>query len=172
MVTGYVVPERPEWTRAKLAPSGDRFAAVRWQYGAANLWVGSGESPMRLVSDLRPWRLGDYVWSADGQGLILVLEAADRQHVLVWLDLGTQAMTRLTPALSADSDFAGQEAGTRPAVLIAVRHPQASGFRLQSVTPAGALIREWQAPASRAARWLATAAQAVVVCGTDEPEPR
>jgi dienelactone hydrolase len=165
MAIGYVVPERPDWTRARLAPAGDRFAVVRWHDRAANVWVGSASSPMVLASDVRPWRLHDYAWSADGRGLILVLEVADQRHALAWLDLASQTMTQLTAGSLADAQYAGQTAGSRPAVFIAVRHPRASGFQLQSVTSAGAVIREWQAPAGRATRWLATPTQAVVVCG-------
>lgn len=167
MATGYVVPERPDWTRARLAPAGDRFAAVRWHDGAANVWVGSGRSPMQLASDLRPLRLRDYAWSADGRAMILVLEVGGGQRGLAWLDLRDQAVARLTPGLGVDARYAGQADGGRPGVLIAVRHPYSSGFRLQLVSPAGAVVGEWQAPAGQASRWLATGSQAVVVCRDD-----
>jgi len=169
MATGYVVPERPDWTRARLAPAGDRFAAVRWYEGAANVWVGSGRSPMRLVSDPRPWRLRDYAWSAAGRGLILVLEQASGRRVVAWLDLRTATLTRLTPGLGADARYAGQCDGSRPGVLIGVRHPYTNGFRLQSVTLAGAVVAEWQAPTGHAERWLATSSQAVAVCPSADP---
>ncbi len=38
---------------------------------------------MQLASDLRPWRLRDFHWGADGQELILVLsQAGSDQRVL------------------------------------------------------------------------------------------
>jgi dienelactone hydrolase len=169
MATGYVVPERPDWTRARLAPAGDRFAAVRWHDGAANVWVGSSDAPMQLASDLRPWRLRDYVWSADGHALILMVEISGGPHSLVWLDLHTQTVSRLSPGLDADARYAGQADGVRPGVLVAVRRPYTSSFRLQLVTPAGAVRQEWPAPAEHAGRWLASATQAVAVCMADDP---
>jgi dipeptidyl aminopeptidase/acylaminoacyl peptidase len=168
MATGYVVPERPDWTRARLAPAGDRFAAVRWHDGAANVWVGSSDAPMQLASDLRPWRLCDYVWSADGHALILVIEVGGGPRVLVWLDLRTQAVSRLSPGLGADARYAGQSDSSRPGVLVAIRHPYTSSFRLQLLTPAGAVRREWRAPAEHAAQWLASDRQAVAVCMADD----
>jgi dienelactone hydrolase len=163
MATGYVVPERPDWTRARLAPAGDRFAAVRWHEGAANVWIGTGASPMQLASDLRPWRLCDYHWGIDGDGLVLVLQLPGaEQHVLAWLDLRAHTLTRLTPGLGADAQYAGQTGGDRPSVLIAVRHPVGSSFLLQEVTPAGALLAEWEAPGP-ASRWLATKTHAIAV---------
>lgn len=170
MATGYVVPERPDWTRARLAPAGDRFAAVRWHDGAANVWVGSGDAPMQLASDLRPWRLADYVWSADGRALILVVEIGGGPRVLAWLDLRTQTVSRLSPGLDADARYAGQPDGSMAGVLVAVRRPYTSSFRLQLVTPSGAVRREWLAPAEHAARWLASGTQAVVVCLADDAE--
>jgi dipeptidyl aminopeptidase/acylaminoacyl peptidase len=163
MATGYVVPERPDWTRARLAPAGDRFAAVRWHEGAANLWIGAGGSPMQLSSDLRPWRLRDYHWGLRGDGLILVLELPGaEQQVLAWLDLRARTLTRLTPGLGADAQYVGQTGGDRPSVLIAVRHPFAPSFLLQEVTPAGALLAEWESPGP-ASRWLATKTHAIAV---------
>lgn len=171
MATGYVVPERPDWTRARLAPADGRFAAVRWHDGAANVWVGSGDAPMQLASDLRPLVLRDYVWSADGQALILALEYPGGPRLLAWLDLRAQTMSRLTPGLEPDTEYAGQAAGSRPGVLVAVRRPYTSGFVLQLVTPAGVVRREWPAPYGHAVRWLGTADQAVAVCIADEPAP-
>jgi len=169
MATGYVVPERPDWTRARLAPTGDTFAAVRWHDGAANVWVGSGDAPMQLASDLRPLLLRDYVWSADGQALILALEYPGGPRLLAWLDLRAQTISRLTPGLEADTKYVGQAGGSRPGVLAAVRPPYTSSFRLLLVTPAGVVRREWCAPAGHATRWLATGSQAVAVCMADEP---
>jgi dienelactone hydrolase len=170
MATGYVVPERPDWTRARLAPAGDGFAAVRWHDGAANVWVGSSDAPMQLASDLRPWRLRDYVWSADGHALILAVEVGGGPRALVWLDLQTQTVSRLSPGLEADARYAGQAGNVRPGVLVAVRRPYMSSFRLQLVTPAGAVRREWLAPAEHAGRWLASSTQAVAVCMADDPD--
>jgi len=163
MATGYVVPERPDWTRARLAPAGDKFAAVRWHEGAANVWIGTGGSPMQLSSDLRPWRLRNYHWGLGGDGLVLVLElpGAD-QRVLAWLDLSAHTLTRLTPGLGADAQYVGQTGGDRPSVMIAVRHPFASGFLLQEVTPGGALLAEWESPGP-ASRWIATKTHAIAV---------
>lgn len=163
MATGYVVPERPDWTRARLAPTGDRFAAVRWHEGAANVWIGAGGSPMQLASDLRPWRLRDYHWGLGGDGLVLVLELPGaEQQVLAWLDLRAHTLTRLTPGLGAHAQYVGQTGGDRPSVLIAVRHPFAPSFLLQEVTPAGALLAEWESPRP-ASRWLATKTHAIAV---------
>ena len=167
MATGYVVPERPDWTQARLAPAGDRFAAVRWHDAAANIWVGTGGSPMQLCSDLRPWRLRDYHWGLDGDGLVVVLELPGAEHqVLAWLDLHAHTLTRLTPGLGADAQYVGQTGGNRPSVLIAVRHPFASSFLLQAVTPGGALLTEWESPGP-ASRWLATDTQAIAVQAAD-----
>ncbi len=164
MATGYVVPERPDWTRPRLAPAGDRFAAVRWQDGAANVWIGTGNSPMQLVSDLQPWRLRGYHWGAGGDGLVLVLQLPGAEpHVLAWLDLSARTLTRLTPGLDADSQYAGQSGGRKPGILIGVRHPVTTGFRLQAVTPGGAVLAEWDSPGRPASRWLASATQAVAV---------
>ena len=169
MATGYVVPERPDWTRARLAPADDRFAAVRWHDGAANVWVGSGDAPMELASDLRPLVLRDYVWSADGRALILALEYPSGPRLLAWLDLRAQTISRLTAGLEPDTHYAGQAAGPRPGVLVAVRRPYTSGFRLQLVTPAGVVRGEWPAPDGQAVSWLGTGDQAVAVCMADEP---
>jgi dienelactone hydrolase len=164
MATGFVVPERPDWTRPRLAPAGDRFAAVRWQDGAANVWIGTGNSPMQLASDLQPWRLRGFHWGAGGDGLVLVLQLPGaEQHVLAWLDLRARTLTRLTPGLGADSQYAGQGGGDKPSILIGVRHPVTSGFRLQAVTPGGAVLAEWESPGGSASHWLASATQAVAV---------
>jgi dipeptidyl aminopeptidase/acylaminoacyl peptidase len=168
MATGYVVPERPDWTRPRLAPAGDRFAAVRWHDGAANVWIGTGSSPMQLASDLRPWRLRGYHWGTDGDGLVLVLQLPGaEQHVLAWLDLRARTLTRLTPGLGADSQYAGQGSGDKPSILIGVRHPSTSGFQLQAVTPGGAVLREWESPGRPADSWLADATRAVAVHSAD-----
>jgi dienelactone hydrolase len=168
MASGYVVPERPDWTRPRLAPSGDKFAAVRWHDGAANIWIGSGESPPQLASDLKPWRLHDFCWGPDGQGLVLELELPGaRQRVVAWLEPAAHTLTRLSPGLGADARYAGQSGGAKPAVLIAVRQPVSRGFRLQSVTPDGAVLDEWESPLGAARGWLATGSQAVVSEVTD-----
>jgi hypothetical protein len=109
MTTGYIVLGRPDWTRPRLAPTGDRLAAIRWHDGAANLWIGSSRAPMQLVTDLRPWRLKDFHWSDDARGLVLVLEdASHRRRGLAWLDARSRATARLTPDLVADARYAGQ----------------------------------------------------------------
>jgi len=164
MATGYVVHERPDWTRPRLAPVGDRFAAVRWHDGASNVWIGTGNSPMQLASDLQPWRLRGYHWGAGGDGLVLELQLPGaEQHVLAWLDLRARTLTRLTPGLGADSQYAGQSGGDKPSILIGVRHPFTSGFHLQAVTPGGAVLAEWEPPGRPASHWLASATQAVAV---------
>jgi dipeptidyl aminopeptidase/acylaminoacyl peptidase len=118
---------------------------------------------MQLSSDLRPWRLRDYHWGLGGDGLVLVLELPGaEQQVVAWLDLWAHTLTRLTPGLGADSQYVGQAGGDRPSVLIAVRHPFAPSFLLQEVTPAGALLAEWEPP-SAASRWLATKTHAIAV---------
>ena len=171
MATGYVVPERPDWARARLAPEGDSFAAVRWHDGAANVWVGGGEAPMQLASDLRPLLLRDYVWSIDGRALVLALEYPGGPRLLAWLDLRAQTISHLTPGLASDTRYAGQVGGPRAGVLVSVRHPHTSSSRLQLVTSAGAVRREWLAPAEHAGRWLASGTQAVAVCMADDPGP-
>jgi dienelactone hydrolase len=163
----------PDWFRPKLAPAGDRFAAVRWHDGAANVWVGASRSPMQLASDLRPWRLRDFHWGANGHGLILVLsEAGSDKRVLAWLDLRARSVAPLTPDLTGDAQYVGQQGGAKPYVLIAVRPSPAEASRLAAVTLAGAVISEWDPPGTsecdppggHATRWLATGTQAVVVC--------
>jgi dipeptidyl aminopeptidase/acylaminoacyl peptidase len=168
MATGYVVPERPDWTRPRLAPAGDRFAAVRWHDGAANVWIGTGNSPMQLASDLQPWRLRGYHWGSGGDGLVLVLQLPGvEQHVLAWLDLRARTLTRLTPGLGADSQYAGQSSGVKPSILIGVRRPFTSGFQLQAVTPDGAVLTEWESPGRPADSWLASDTQAIAVYSAD-----
>ena len=158
----------PDWTRPKLAPAGDRFAAVRWHDGAANVWVGASRSPMQLASDLRPWRLRDYHWGADGTGLILILsQAGSDRRVLAWLDLRARSVAPLTPDLASDARYVGQIGGAKPCVFIAVRRSPAVTARLQAVTLTGAIIAEWQPPPGQAFRWLATGAQAVALCTAD-----
>jgi dipeptidyl aminopeptidase/acylaminoacyl peptidase len=120
---------------------------------------------MQLASDLRPWRLRDFHWGASGHGLILVLrQAGSDQHVLAWLDLRARSVAPLTPELASDAQYVGQVGGPKPYVLIAVRQSPAGAPRLQAVTPAGAIIDEWQPPNEHATRWLATGTQAVAVC--------
>lgn len=155
----------PDWFRPRLAPAGDRFAAVRWHDGAANVWVGASRSPMQLASDLRPWRLRDFHWGANGHGLILVLsEAGSDKRVLAWLDLRARSVAPLTPDLTGDAQCVGQQGGAKPYVLIAVRPSPAETSRLAAVTLAGAVISEWNPPVGHATRWLATGTQAVVAC--------
>src|SRR5580658_10639477 len=124
MPPGHVILGRPDWTRPKLAPSGDRFAAVRWHDGAVGVWIGSGRAPMQLATDLRSWRLRDFHWASNGRGLILELDrAGNGQRWLAWLDLHSGAMTRLTPELAADAQYVGQAGGGKPSVLVAVKQP-------------------------------------------------
>jgi dipeptidyl aminopeptidase/acylaminoacyl peptidase len=165
MTTGYIILGRPDWTRPRLAPTSDRLAAIRWHDGAANVWIGSGKSPMQLATDLRPWRLREFHWAADGRGLILVLDdGGGQRRGLAWLDLRSSAVTRLTPELSNDARYAGQVGGPKPRTLISVRHPLARGSVLQSVTATGEVVGEWEGPGGPVSWWLATETQAVAVC--------
>jgi dipeptidyl aminopeptidase/acylaminoacyl peptidase len=119
---------------------------------------------MQLVSDLQPWQLRGYHWGTGGDGLVLVLQLPGaEQHVLAWLDLRARTLTRLTPGLGADSQYAGQISGDKPSILIGVRHPFTSGFQLQAVTPGGAVLAEWESPGRPAGSWLATGTQAVAL---------
>src|SRR5258708_7718569 len=123
---------------------------------------------MQLVSDLQPWRLRGYHWGAAGDGLVLVLQLPGaEQHVLAWLDLRARTLTRLTPGLGADSQYAGQSDKDKPSILIGVRHPFTSGFQLQAVTPGGAVLAEWESPGRPASHWLASATQAIAVHSGD-----
>jgi dienelactone hydrolase len=168
MTTGYIVLGRPDWTRPRLAPTGDRLAAIRWHDGAANLWIGSSKAPMQLVTDLRPWRLKDFHWSVDGRGLVLVLEdASRRRRGLAWLDARSRATTRLTPDLVGDARYAGQVGGPKPRILISVRRAatgQSQGSVLQAVTTTGDVLDEWPGPGGPVSSWLATGTQAIAVC--------
>jgi dienelactone hydrolase len=168
MTTGYIVLGRPDWTRPRLAPTGDRLAAIRWHDGAANLWVGSSKAPMQLVTDLRPWRLRDFHWSDDGHGLVLVLEdAGRRRRGLAWLDARSRAITRLTPDPAGDARYAGQVGGQKPRILISVRRAstgQPPGSVLQAVTTTGDVLDEWPGPGGAVTSWLATGTQAIAVC--------
>lgn len=120
---------------------------------------------MQLASDLRPWRLHDFHWGANGHGLILVLsQAGSDKRVLAWLDLPARSAVPLTPDLASDARYVGQVGGSKPHVLIAVRQSPAEASRLLAVTPAGAVMSEWDPPAGHATRWLATGTQAVAVC--------
>jgi acetyl esterase/lipase len=165
MTSGFALVGRSGWLRPRLAPTGDNLAAVRWHDGAANLWIGSSKAPMRLATDLEPWRLADYHWAADGRGLILVLDGAGSGHRwLAWLDLPSAQLTRLTPESAVDVHFAGQIPGDKPAALVAVRQRRSAGFELRAVTPSGERIAEWQGPGVPVCRWLATPTQAIAVC--------
>jgi dienelactone hydrolase len=168
MTTGYIVLGRPDWTRPRLAPTGDRLAAIRWHDGAANLWIGSSKAPMQLVTDLRPWRLRDFYWSDDGRGLVLVLDdGGRRRRGLAWLDLRSRGSTRLTPDLVGDARYAGQVGGHKPRILISVRRAasgQSQGSVLQAVTTTGDVLDEWPGPDGPGNWWLATDSQAVAVC--------
>ena len=94
MTAGYIILGRPDWTRPRLAPEGDRLAAIRWHDGAANIWIGSSKAPMQLVTDLRPYRLRDFHWGADGRGLVLTLDdPGGRRRGLAWLDLRSGSVT-------------------------------------------------------------------------------
>jgi dipeptidyl aminopeptidase/acylaminoacyl peptidase len=143
------------------------MAAVRWHDGAANVWIGAGKAPLRLASDLRPWRLRDFHWGRSGRGLVLVLDRAgtDRRW-LAWLDLRSGALTRLTPDHAADAQYVGQLGAGKPTVLTAVRHAPSAEFELQAVTPTGAVIAEWQGPGKPVLQWIATDTQALAVCAT------
>jgi dipeptidyl aminopeptidase/acylaminoacyl peptidase len=143
------------------------MAAVRWHDGAANVWIGAGRAPLRLASDLRPWRLRDFHWGRNGRGLVLVLDrAGTEKRWLAWLDLRSGALTRLTPDHAADAQYVGQLGADKPAVLTAVRHAPSGEFELQAVTPTGAVIAEWQGPGKPVLQWIATDTQALAVCAT------
>src|SRR5260370_23653502 len=136
MSSGHAHFGGPGWTRPKLAPTGDRLAAVRWHDGAANVWIGAGKAPLRLASDLRPWRLRDFHWGANARGLVLVLDrAGTEKRWLAWLDLRSGALTRLTPDHAADAQYVGQLGAENSTVLTAVRHSPSAELELQSVTP-------------------------------------
>src|ERR1700728_462033 len=141
MTSGYIILGRPDWTRPRLAPAGDRLAAIRWHDGAANVWIGSSKAPMPLVTDLRQWRLRDFYWGTDGRGLVLVLtDAGGRRRRLAWLELRSGTVTSLTPELAADARYAGQGGTTKPRVLVSVRTPGARGSILQAVTTTGEAV--------------------------------
>ena len=141
------------------------MAAVRWHDGAPNVWIGAGKAPLRLASDLRPWRLRDFHWGRSGRGLVLVLDrpGTDKRW-LAWLDLRSGALTRLTPDHAADAQYIGQLGADKPTVLTAVRHAPSAEFELQAVTPTGAVIAEWQGPGKPVLHWIATDTQALAVC--------
>jgi dipeptidyl aminopeptidase/acylaminoacyl peptidase len=166
MTSGYIILGRPDWTRPRLAPEGDRFAAIRWHDCAANVWIGSSKAPMQLVTDLRPWRLQDFHWGADGRGLVLVLkDASGQRQWLAWLDLRSNAITRLTTELSAHTRYAGQINGSKPRVVAAVR-PSSADSVLQAVTPTGEVVAVWNGPGPPVTWCLATDTQAVAVSTT------
>jgi dipeptidyl aminopeptidase/acylaminoacyl peptidase len=143
------------------------MAAVRWHDGAANVWIGAGKAPLRLASDLRPWRLRDFHWGRNGRGLVLVLDrAGTEKRWLAWLDLRSGALTRLTPDHAAEAQYVGQLGADKPTVLTAVRHAPSGEFELQAVTPTGAVIAEWQGPGKPVLQWIATGAEALAVCAT------
>jgi dipeptidyl aminopeptidase/acylaminoacyl peptidase len=165
MTAGYIVLGRPDWTRPRLAPEGDRLAAIRWHDGAANIWIGTSKAPMQLVTDLRPWRLRDFQWGTDGRGLVLTLDdAGGRRRGLAWLDLRSGSVTRLTPELAADVRYAGQIGGPKPRILVSVRQPHGQGAVLQGVTTTGEVVDEWHGPGDPVSWWLATETEAVAVC--------
>ncbi len=167
MSSGHAHFGGPGWTRPKLAPTGDRLAAVRWHDGAANVWIGAGKAPLRLASDLRPWRLRDFHWGANARGLVLVLDrAGTEKRWLAWLDLRSGALTRLTPDHAADAQYVGQLGAENSTVLTAVRHSPSAELELQSVTPTGAVIAEWAGPAKPVLQWIATGTQALAVCAS------
>jgi dienelactone hydrolase len=168
MTTGYIVLGRPDWTRPRLAPVGDRLAAVRWHDGAANVWIGSSRAPMQLASDLRPWRLADFHWGLDGRGLVLVLDDAGvhQRRGLAWLDLRSGTLTRLTPELATGAQYVGQIGADKPRILMAVRHPVAGGSELQEVTVTGEVMARWPGPGKQVSCWLASDTQAVAICAS------
>jgi acetyl esterase/lipase len=167
MTAGYIILGRPDWTRPRLAPEGDRLAAIRWHDGAANIWIGSSKAPMQLVTDLRPLRLRDFQWGADGRGLVLTLDdAGGRRRGLAWLDLRSGSVTRLTPELAADARYAGQIGGSKPRILVSVRQPRGGGAILQGVTTTGEVVDEWHGAGDPVGWWLATGTQAVAVCNS------
>ncbi len=167
MSTGHAHFGGPGWTLPKLAPAGDRLAAVRWHDGAANVWIGAGKAPLRLASDLRPWRLRDFHWGRNGRGLVLVLDRAGTDsRWLAWLDLRSGTLTRLTPADAADAQYVGQLGTDNPTVLTAVRQLPSAEFELQTVTPSGAVIEAWQGPGKPVLHWLANGSQALAVCAS------
>lgn len=166
MTAGYIVLGRPDWTQPRLAPAGDRFAAVRWHDGAANVWIGSSRAPMQLATDLRPWRLRDFHWALDGRGLVLVLDDAGvhQRRGLAWLDLRSGALTRLTSELAAGAQYVGQIGTDKPLVLLAVRDAITGGSELQAVTVTGEVMARWPGPGRPVNWWLATESQAVAAC--------
>lgn len=165
MTTGYLALGRPDWTRPILAPAGDRLAAVRWHDHAANVWIGASQAPMQLATNLRPCRLRDFHWAADGRGLVLVLDRPGiGQRWLAWLDLRSGVVTRLTPESADDAQYVGQVGGEKLSVLAAVRQGCAGGSVLQAVTPTGTVIAQWQGPGRPVSRWLATGTGALAVC--------
>ncbi len=140
---------------------------MRWHDGAANVWIGAGKAPLRLASDLRPWRLRDFHWGKNGRGLVLVLDrAGTEKRWLAWLDLRSGALTRLTPDHAADAHYVGQLGSQRPTVLTAVRHSPSAEFELQTVTPTGAVIAEWPGPGKPVLQWIATGTQALALCAS------
>jgi dienelactone hydrolase len=166
MTTGFIVLGRPDWKQPRLAPAGDRLAAVRWHDGAANVWIGSSKSPMQLATDLRPWRLHDFHWSLDGRGLILVLDDAGvhQRRGLAWQDLRSGALTRLTSELASDAQYVGQFGADKPRILLSVRDPVSRASELQAVTITGEVVDRWSGPGRRVNFWLANESQAVAAC--------
>jgi dipeptidyl aminopeptidase/acylaminoacyl peptidase len=121
---------------------------------------------MQLVTDLRPWRLRDFHWGADGRGLVLVLEDANGQRQwLAWLDLRANAITRLTTELSGDTKYAGQTNGGKLRVMAAVR-PSSARSVLQAVTPTGEVVAGWNGPGPPVTWCLANQTRAIAVCTT------
>ena len=169
MTSGYIVLGRPDWTRPRLSPAGDRLAAIRWHDGAPNVWVGSSKAPMQLATDLRPAHLRDFYWGADGRGLILVLDdAGGRRRGLAWLDLRSRAVTRLTPDPAGDARYAGQIGEPRLRIFMSVRRPLSGGSVLQEVTTTGEVVGEWPGPGGPVSWWLASAMHGLAVCATGD----
>ena len=167
MSSGHAHFGGPGWTRPKLAPAGDRLAAVRWHDRAANVWIAAGKAPLQLASDLRPWRLCDFHWGTNGRGLVLVLDRSGADgRWLAWLDLRSGALARLTPDHAADAQYVGQLGTQKPSILTAVRHSPSGEFELQTVTPSGAVIAEWAGPGKPVLQWIATGSQALAVCAS------
>ncbi|MGO8957495.1 MAG: alpha/beta hydrolase family protein [Streptosporangiaceae bacterium] len=95
--------------------------------------------------------------------LVLDRAGADKRW-LVWLDLRSGALTRLTPDHAADAQYVGQLGTDNPTVLTAVRHSPSGEFELQKVTPTAAVISEWAGPGKPVLQWIASGTQALAVC--------
>jgi len=80
--------------------------------------------------------------------------------VLAWPDLAGRSLARLTSGLGSDGRYVGQANDFKQSILVAVRHPYTSSYRLQAVTPAGAVLADWDWPGRSAGHWLATVTRA------------